>query len=144
MPPEELSYLPSSSERTLDGHKQEASEFRRIVEGRVCLVVGDEPQVRELLNEFLNILGFDVVTVENGEQAVKTIKENQRVDVVILDMIMPGMDGNQTFFEIRKLKPDIPILVATGYSAGEKVKEILNDGGMGILQKSYTLEELEN
>ncbi len=136
-------YLPSSLEKAPEDYQRETGEFRKIVEGKVCLVVDDELQVRELLTEFLRILGFDVVAVENGERALRAIEQNQRIDVVILDMIMPGMDGNQTFFEIHKLKPDLPILVATGYSAEGKVQEILSQGGMGILHKPFTLEELE-
>ncbi len=137
-------YFPATSEEAGANHHREPSEIKRIVKDKLCLVVDDEIEMRDLLTESLARLGFSVVAVDGGEKAIEILKKNLKVDVVILDMIMPGMDGSETYFRIHKSRPELPVLVSTGYSSEGKVQDILNNGGMGVLHKPFTLEELQS
>ncbi len=137
-------YLPVTSRPASSGTASGESENSKKVKDKVCLVVDDEVEIRDLLKDSLTLFGFDVLTAENGETAIELVKKSSKIDVVVLDMIMPGMDGSETYSQIHKLRPELPVLVATGYSAEGRVQDILNNGGVGILRKPFTLDELQN
>ena len=66
------------------------------------------------------------------------------IDLVLLDMIMPNLDGKETFMRLREINPSIKILLASGYSINSKVAEILKKGVQGFIQKPYRMQELSN
>ncbi len=108
--------------------------------GEKILVVDDSPVQREIAESILLKLGYQVVTVPSGEEAVEYVRTN-RVDLLILDMIMPpGMDGLDTYREIFLIKPEQKIIVASGFSETERVKEILRMSNGRYLKKPYSLE----
>lgn len=110
---------------------------------KTCLVVDDEPDVRELISDFIRAAGLSVVTAKSGREAIEIIEENPNIDIVILDMIMPGLDGAETFHAIRTLRPSLPVLISTGYSAEAKVRKILSEVNVSLINKPFTFEELK-
>ncbi len=109
----------------------------------VILVVDDEKHVRNLAEKMLNALGYKVIKAENGAEAIKVFKSrNDEIDMVLLDMIMPVMAGKETYLELKKIKPDVRVLLSSGYSRNGKANEILNEGVLGFVQKPYRLREI--
>ena len=135
-------FLPASSHKSVTGSRHREGNVERVVADKTCLVVDDELEIRDMLIDSLTRFGFSVIAADSGETAVELLKSDRRIDVVILDMIMPGLDGRETYFEMRKVRPELPVFVSTGYSSEGRVQDILNNGGIGVLHKPFTLEEL--
>ena len=110
--------------------------------GEKILVVEDEKAIRDFASEVLRRHGYEVVAAANGEEALALFAgEGPTFDLVIMDIIMPGMSGRLCLAEIRKREPQIKSIVASGYSAGEQD----NTGNMettGVLPKPFGPEEL--
>jgi CheY-like chemotaxis protein len=107
------------------------------------LVVDDEDAVRDVLAMSLRHLGYDVDTAASGDEAIKKVcNAEPQFDLVILDMLMPKMSGDETFFRISDIQPGIRVLAVSGYTSEESVQRILRNGGKGFLQKPFTIEEL--
>lgn len=104
------------------------------------LLVDDEQRVLTVGEEICRTLGYSVVTVNSGKKALKIYKAKQdSINLVILDMIMPEMNGLETFVELKKLNPDIKVLLSTGYSIDAKAQEMLNNGCKGYILKPYNV-----
>ncbi|MFZ5453161.1 MAG: PAS domain S-box protein [Thermodesulfobacteriota bacterium] len=104
------------------------------------LVVDDEPMLRLVATRLLEKLGYQVIQAEDGKMAVEIYeKRGPEIDLVLMDMIMPGMDGFQTIQHLRALNPQVPIMLCSGYGDG-KGKALPPD--VGYLAKPYTLEIL--
>ncbi|HXL14465.1 MAG TPA: response regulator [Methylomirabilota bacterium] len=108
----------------------------------IVLVVDDEEPVRQVAFEILSHLGYSVVTVPSGEEAVEGIKNGTNPDVVLLDIIMPGMNGYQTLRALREIEPDLPILISTGYSDRAAAASLIEEGANGFVNKPYHIETL--
>jgi CheY-like chemotaxis protein len=107
------------------------------------LLVDDEKIVIEVGQAVLQELGYEVEIARSGAEAIETIKKRgPALDLVILDMIMPGMDGGRTFDLMRKIQPDIKVLLSSGYAIDGEATEIMNRGCDGFIQKPFRLQEL--
>jgi two-component system, cell cycle sensor histidine kinase and response regulator CckA len=106
------------------------------------LVVDDEEHVREMICRMLQTLGHDVDFVESGQEAIDLVEKKEPFDLVILDMNMPTMSGKETFFKLKEIKPDLRVVISTGYSNASLEPTSLNDFVDGFLQKPYQMEEL--
>jgi two-component system cell cycle sensor histidine kinase/response regulator CckA len=106
------------------------------------LVIDDEEPVRQVASEILGYLGYSVVTAGSGEDGVKRVREGMRPDVVLLDVIMPGMNGFQTLRKLREIEPDLPILICTGYSDRKAAESLVTEGADGFVNKPYDIETL--
>jgi len=106
------------------------------------LVVDDEEHVRELIGRMLQSLGYKVEAVEDGQDALAAITKKPRFDAVILDMNMPKMSGKETFAKLKEVKPDLKVVVSTGYSDASLEPDALRNLVDGFLQKPYQMEEL--
>jgi PAS domain S-box-containing protein len=107
------------------------------------LVVDDEETIRSLVKDTLESYGYCVLVAENGEEAVRIYREmGERIDLVILDMVMPKMGGRETFQRLKELNPKVKALLSTGYSQNGKAQEILDSGVLGFLQKPYQTHDL--
>jgi two-component system, cell cycle sensor histidine kinase and response regulator CckA len=107
------------------------------------LLVDDEPMIREVGQQMLESLGYTVLLAENGVSAVDTVRSNgPQIHLVILDLIMPGMDGGETLDKILELKPDLPVLLCSGYSKTDYASSVLARGCHGFLQKPFKLGDL--
>ena len=107
------------------------------------LVVDDEQPVRNVLSLSLEHLGYSVVVAASGAEALEIYKNSKTAfDLVILDMLMPHMTGDQTFFLLKEIDPDVKVLLISGYSSQEAVSSVLDNGGLGIIQKPFTISDL--
>ena len=110
--------------------------------GRI-LLVDDEETVRNLTRRMLERAGLTVVSAEDGRQAVETFKRLMaEVDLVILDLTMPQLDGEACFRELRLIKPDVKVILSSGYSEQDVVNLFAGKGLAGFIQKPYTNAEL--
>jgi len=110
-------------------------------EGKV-LLVDDEETVRGIGTEMLKELGFSVITAEDGRDAVEKFKTTTDISFVILDLTMPHMDGEQCFKELRQLKPDITVIMSSGFNEQEVTQRFVGKGLAGFIQKPYKLSVL--
>lgn len=110
--------------------------------GEAILIVDDNAEQREIARNLLVKLGYRPFTASSGEEALHFLAEND-VALVVLDMIMePGLDGLETFREIRKLKPNQKAIVASGFAETSRVIAIQQIGAGGFISKPYSLEQL--
>ena len=110
--------------------------------GETILVVDDIYEQRKIASEMLNKIGYAVEAVESGETAISFLKGRQ-VDLVILDMIMePGMDGLDTYLEIKKQTPGQKVLIASGFSESNRVLEAQKQGAGSYIKKPYSMKTL--
>jgi CheY-like chemotaxis protein len=109
----------------------------------VVLVVDDEAAVREASEQALKHLGYDVLAVDSGARAVEVFAERgDDIFAVVLDMVMPGKDGRATYLELKKLKPDVRVLLTTGYALNDEAQHIIDLGVRGFIPKPFTMESL--
>jgi CheY-like chemotaxis protein len=133
-------YLPASDKKLIK--EEEVSDDLIKGEGTI-LLVDDEDVIIDVGKESLEILGYDVLTARSGQEAVETFKtRNGKVDLVILDMIMPGMNGMETFDVLKSMNPNIKVLLSSGYSAESQSAKIMEQGCSGFIQKPYSLTDL--
>lgn len=107
------------------------------------LLVDDEPYIRLACKPMLAEIGYTVMLADGGVEAVRLFEENKdTIDLVILDMIMPDMDGSETFEELRKIDPEIKVILSSGYSQEELAEDILANGCNGFIQKPFDMNEI--
>ena len=105
------------------------------------LVVDDEERFRNTLGKLLTAQGMAVTTADGGASALEILKRDPH-DVVLLDVKMPGMSGQETLAEIKKLDPDIEVIVLTGHASVDIAAEMMAHGGSDYLLKPYPMDEL--
>jgi len=113
-------------------------ENQRIKKSCTVLLVDDELIVIEPICELLKRLGYTVICAANGEEAIDLFKqERDDIDVVILDMLMPGMNGKEAFLHIRRIQPEIPVIFASGYNYKDQLNDVVSGKGSAFIQKPY-------
>ena len=132
--------LPASGK--LVPNKEKARE--EFVRGKeTVLLVDDEDMIIDVAQRMLDKLGYKVFTARDGKEAVEVFrKHKEEIDVIVLDMIMPKMSGGEAFDQIKKIAPDIKVLLSSGYSINGQASEILNRGCNGFIQKPFNLQNL--
>jgi CheY-like chemotaxis protein len=106
-------------------------------------VVDDDEFVRHAVTRMLTGMGYSVVTASSGREAIATYGLfGPSVDVVILDMVMPDLDGRECFQALRRLDPNIKAILCTGGPADGARQDILEEGMAGFIQKPYRAEQL--
>jgi PAS domain S-box-containing protein len=106
------------------------------------LLVDDEKEVRDIGSEMLEELGFSVVTADDGWKAAELFKSSPDIDFVILDLTMPHMDGEQCFRELRQIRPDVKVIMSSGFNEQEVTQKFAGKGLAGFIQKPYRLSVL--
>ena len=107
------------------------------------LIIDDEPPVRRAAVLALEGLGYRVLPAESGEQALVLYREHHReIDAVVLDMVMPGMGGRQTYVALREINDRIPVIVTSGLSLGEEARRTLELGAEAFTPKPYDVHSL--
>ncbi len=108
------------------------------------LVVDDEPVVREVARQMLECLGFSVLTAADGAEAMEAFRRHEaEVRLVLLDLTMPNVDGEETFLALRQTAPGVRVILTSGYNEMEATSRFVGRGLAGFLQKPFALEELE-
>jgi PAS domain S-box-containing protein len=133
-------YLPASKEKV--GKAVESAE--RLIRGTgTVLLVDDEKIILEVGRELLEGMGYRVLTATDGEEAIKVYKKNRNnIDIVVLDMVMPGMGGGEAYDHMKGVNPEIKVLLSSGYSIDGEAGKILERGCDGFIQKPFTMKEL--
>jgi CheY-like chemotaxis protein len=109
----------------------------------MILVVDDEPSIRNSAKLLLETMGYKVVTAGDGLEALQVFGDRQsEISAVLLDLTMPHMSGSEAFRELRALRPDLPILVTSGYTEEESVRDFQDGGLAGFIQKPYRASQL--
>jgi signal transduction histidine kinase/CheY-like chemotaxis protein len=109
------------------------------------LLVDDENIILDVGKAMLEKLGYRVFLAKGGEEAVVYLrKAEMSIDLVILDMIMPGLDGGSTFDLIRECQPKIPVILSSGYTLNDQARKIMQKGCNGFIQKPFNLSELSD
>ena len=107
------------------------------------LLVDDEKMIREVASAMLEKLGYRVLVAPDGTAAVDLFaEESETIDLVLLDMIMPGMDGGTAFDRIREIRPQVPVILSSGYAISGHAEAIMQRGCNGFIQKPFKINEL--
>ncbi|MEN6373515.1 MAG: response regulator [Smithella sp.] len=106
------------------------------------LLIDDEESIIDICEEFLETLGYNVFKADNGNNALQIFTENKDIiDLVILDMIMPGLSGDETFDKLKLIKPKVKVMLSSGYLTCDQAKKIMEKGCDAFIQKPFRLEE---
>jgi signal transduction histidine kinase len=134
-----------SSDRLAPAGSAEEEPTRGDLGGGTVLVVDDEPSVREIAAEMMRTLGFRVITAADGRSALEEFGQRaEEIELVLLDMTMPRMSGEEAFREIQKLRADARVILSSGYDEQEAVRRMTAAGLTGFLQKPYSLSDLRS
>jgi CheY-like chemotaxis protein len=112
---------------------------------RKVLVVDDEEAVRQLCLKFIRHLGFQGIGAANGEEALALFQQHaDEIACVLLDLTMPRLDGARTFAEMKRLRPDVRVILSSGYNEQDAIQRFNEEGLAGFIQKPYRLQELKD
>ena len=133
-------FLPASSKAVVP----EMVVNEEIVEGEgTILLVDDEEMIINVAEEMIRVLGYDVITASDGKEALDIYqKQKGRIDMVILDLIMPGMGGGEIFDQLKLIDSEIKVLLSSGYSINGQASSIMKRGCSGFIQKPFGIQEL--
>ena len=135
-------YLPAAKSKVID----QRSEVSEVIKpgSETILLVDDEGIIIDVTPEMLTELGYEVLTARSGEEALEQYRiiNRDKIDLVILDMIMPGMGGGETYDRLKQIDPEITVLLSSGYSIDGQATEILKRGCNGFIQKPFNIEIL--
>ncbi|MGL1894211.1 MAG: PAS domain S-box protein [Spirochaetaceae bacterium] len=107
------------------------------------LVVDDENIVRLVIGQLITELGYNVIYASDGEECIKIYNEKySSIDLVVLDMVMPNMNGRDVFYAIKEINPDVKVLISSGFSKDISIEKLIEDGVSGFIQKPYKKLEL--
>ncbi len=137
-------YLPYSEKEAFQTKKEvKIKKSRRVANNELILLCDDEELMRNVGERMLKKCGYSVILAENGYESVKTFRKwHKKIDGVILDLLMPGLSGVEVFKEMKKIDPNVKVMLSSGYNKNERVMEALNKGVKYFLQKPYTLQSL--
>lgn len=122
---------------------EERPETRRRAGSETIFIVDDEEDFLDMISEALQLDGYRTFIANSGKKALKMFQELRgEIDLVLLDIMMPGMDGCQVYRAIRKIAPDAKVVLCSGYSDDKKVGDLMSEGISAFLQKPFNSEEL--
>jgi PAS domain S-box-containing protein len=122
--------------------RQETAETQVTGGSETILVVDDEEMIRSLSHDLLTDLGYQVVEAESGESALEIYRKmHRKIDLVVLDMAMPRLDGEDTYRYLRKINPSVKVIISSGLLDPAHRRRMEKNGISGFLQKPYELDE---
>lgn len=133
-------YLPASDKTVVEEKKTSGTPVKG--EGTIMLV-DDEKMIVDVGKQLLERLGYSVLTAHSGKEAITLYeKSGDGIDLVILDMIMPGMSGGETYDQLKTINPNVRALLSSGYSINGQAQSIIDRGCNGFLQKPFNIKEI--
>ena len=115
--------------------------IERVLQTVLILVVDDRLEDRETFKDILVSKGYKVTTARDGYEAIELVKKGS-FDIIFIDVKMPGIDGVKTFEEVHKIRPDIPVIMVTGYSVEELVKDAIDKGAYACIYKPLDMDKV--
>jgi two-component system, cell cycle sensor histidine kinase and response regulator CckA len=126
--------LPSADSQSLDLNPEEKALPKK--GAKRVMIVDDEPQVRKTLDRLLRMSGFVVVLAKGGREAIEIYRtDGDSIDCVLLDLSMPDLDGEETFRELKKIRPNVRVVLNSGYAEQDILNRIEGAGFAGLLHK---------
>jgi PAS domain S-box-containing protein len=117
---------------------QEVKIMRRLI-----LIIDDEEPVREAVTDILELEGLEALAAPNGAAGIELYRERQaEIDLVLLDLSMPGLSGEETFQRLREINPDVRVVLSSGYTQTEATQRFAEHGWVGFIQKPYDVQTL--
>ncbi len=110
---------------------------------KTILVVDDEPEIRKLVSAMLTRNGHLVLIADSGENAIRLFKNHPDTDLLLTDVVAPGMSGPMIADQIAALKPGIRVLFMSGFDSTQVVQRYVVEKGYSLLIKPFTMEQLE-
>jgi CheY-like chemotaxis protein len=133
-------YMPASDKEIVE-EKEVSGETLKGTE--TVLLVDDEDRIVDIGKKILKLMGYKVLVAKNGKEAIELYKKNHdKIDIVILDMIMPEMGGGEAYDRLKEINPHVRVLLSSGYSINGEATEILERGCNGFAQKPFSMKEL--
>ncbi len=133
-------YLPATDKRTIAEPGPSAVLQRG---NEMVLLIDDEASIREVTQELLEALGYSVISVGSGAAAIDIFRsQNKAIDVVILDMIMPGLSGSETFDALKAIDPKVKVILSSGYSVEGQAGDIMKKGFVSFIQKPFRIADM--
>jgi two-component system, cell cycle sensor histidine kinase and response regulator CckA len=109
---------------------------------KVVLVVEDEPALVSIYERALRLKGYEVLTATNGEDALEIAEDGRRIDLLLSDIVMPGISGRELVWRIREMRPELPIILASGYASEDGALQMMEDQGVIFVAKPVDLGDL--
>ena len=120
------------------------SQSDNVPRRKTILVVDDEEMVRGLVSRRLDALGYDMIEAADGEEGVRVFQSrSNEIDLVLLDFAMPRMNGVEAFGELIKIKPDVKVILSSGYTEDVVLQNFPSQRPAGVLHKPYKMEDLK-
>jgi len=133
-------FLPVSGKPAVD---EKPDEPEILTGSETILLVDDEQLIIDVESKLLQRMGYRVLTAGNGSQAIEIYRQNKgAIAIVILDMIMPQVSGGEVYDKLKKIDPQVKVLLSSGYSVDSEAAEILKRGCNGFIQKPFRPETL--
>jgi two-component system cell cycle sensor histidine kinase/response regulator CckA len=134
-------YLPASAKEVLID--EEGSPAMLVKGTGTILLIDDEKMILNVGLELLEELGYTVLSAMSGQEAIDVFqKDQENIDLVIMDMIMPGMGGGETFDRLKEINPAVKVLLSSGYSINGQATKIIRRGCDGFIQKPFNMNQL--
>ncbi len=117
---------------------------RKLVKGTgTILIIDDEEAIRDVTRKMLERMGYTVLEAKTGQEAINLVKTfDGDIDIAMLDILMPDMNGNEIYPYIKEARPDLKVLIFSGYSIDGPAREILNAGAEDFIQKPFMMADL--
>lgn len=137
-------FLPLSSKQAVDGDTNVLND--QILKGsEAILLVDDEADILEICKDLLEALGYKVFTAQTWDQAISIYRLHaNRIDLVILDMMMSMMNGQEIYDRLIKINPGLKALLSSGYIQSDQAENILKKGFNGFIQKPFNIQQLSS
>ncbi|MEA2102009.1 MAG: response regulator [Thermodesulfobacteriota bacterium] len=138
-------HLPANDKTTMPLEPDDSQKVNTLphTENKTILVVDDEELILMVAGDMLDSMGYKVLRASSGQEAVAILKGHKKeIAIVVLDMIMPGMSGTQTYQALKEISPDLKCILSSGYSKNEQAEAIMEQGCNGFIQKPFDLERL--
>lgn len=110
---------------------------------KTVLVVDDEPEIRKLVGAMVGQFGYEVITADSGEHALVLYKKHHPLELLITDVVAPGMSGPMLADKLTEMQPDLKVLYISGYDNTHVVQKYVVEKGHALLSKPFTVAELQ-
>jgi PAS domain S-box-containing protein len=134
-------YFPASGKKVVVVEEKRSEDI--LTGTGTALLVDDEDMIIDVGKQLMQKLGYETFIAGSGKEAIEIYRMNkEEIDIVIVDMIMPGMSGGETYNKLKEINPDIKVLLSSGYSINGLATEILKRGCNGFIQKPFNMKDL--